>query len=431
METIGIGAFLLLFTVAPYVWFVKRGESKNRDAFTRSEQTGLNEPPSLHPSINPDACLCSGACVKACPEKGVLGIVDGQVQLIHASRCIGHGACADACPVSAIDLVFGTATRGVDIPVVSSDFETNVPNLYIVGELGGMGLIRNAIVQGKQVVEHLAKQPRQTNEEILDVLIVGAGPAGLAASLEAKRLGMRFATIEQGEAGGAIRHYPRKKLVMTHPMEIPLYGQVNTKQMLKEELIALVEKIVSETGLMLNTHEKVLSIDKREGIFDVETDKGFYQAQNVVLAIGRRGTPRKLGVEGEDLTKVSYGLLEPEQFQQMDLLIVGGGDSALEAACALAEEPGNRVVVSYRREQFQRPKEDVRARYQALEDQGKIKTVYSSRVVLIAEDHCVVEETDRRMKIKNDHVFIFAGGELPTGFLEKIGVQVETKYGTA
>lgn len=429
--SVGIGILLIALTVMPYVWVVKARERKNQLAFEKSEKAGLNEPPSLHPVINPDACLCSGACIQACPEKEVLGFVDGKSQLIHAARCIGHGVCAEACPVDAIELVFGTEKRGVDIPEVSPNFETNIPNLHIVGELGGMGLIRNAVTQGRQAVEYIGKKQIDDNADILDVVIVGAGPAGLSASLEAMRLGLKFVTVDQGEVGGAIRHYPRRKLVMTQPMDIPLFGKVNSREMFKEELVDLWDQIVKDTGLEVQTYCKVNHVEKNNGVFEVQTDKETYRARHVVLAIGRRGTPRKLEVPGEDLSKVAYSLLEPEQFQDMSVMVVGGGDSALEAACALAEEPGNKVTLSYRRDRFQRPKEEVRERLQGLTEQGKIKTAFSSQIVSIAEGEVVLDHKGKALKVRNDQVFVFAGGELPTGFLKKIGVTVETKFGSA
>jgi thioredoxin reductase (NADPH) len=430
METVSIGLILVLFTIIPYVFFIKKSEKKNKDAFEWSQKAGLDEPVSLHPQINPDACLCSGACVKACPEKDVLGIVSGRAQLIQASRCIGHGACADACPVEAIQLVFGTATRGIEIPKVTPHFESNIPNLYIVGELGGMGLIRHAVDQGRQAIAHLAPRVDRRGDDILDVVIVGAGPAGVSASLEAKRLGLKFVTLEQHDIGGAINHYPRKKLVMTHPMDIPLFGKVHVREMLKEELMDLWMRVIKQTDLAIQTQQKVEQINRRDDVFEIQTLTGFHVAKNVVLAIGRRGTPRKLGVPGEGLSKVAYSLLEPEQFQGMSVLVVGGGDSALEAACALAEEPGNRVTVSYRREKFQRPKEDVRRRFVALLEQGKIEMLFSSQIEAIESDRVLMDVNGAYKKIANDQVFIFAGGEVPTDFLKKIGVSVETKFGT-
>lgn len=430
MNVLIIGVVLIILVMVPYVLMVKHKEKKNRQAFERSEKAGLNEPVSLHPVVNAEACLCSGACIKACPEQDVLGIFQGTNQLIHASRCIGHGACADACPVDAIELVFGTAKRGVDIPVLSKHFETNVPNLFIVGELGGMGLIRNAVSQGQQAVSHIAKVGERAKGDVMDLVIVGAGPAGLSASLEAMRLGLRFVTVDQHEVGGTIRHYPRRKLVMTQPMHIPLYGKVNAREMYKEEVMAMWEDIIFQTGLEVQTRETVNGVHSDGGVFHVETPRQIYRAKHVVLAIGRRGTPRKLKVPGEDLSKVAYSLLEPEQYQNVSVLVVGGGDSALEAACALAEEPGNSVVVSYRREQFRRPKEDVRKRYHALIEKGKIQTLFSSEVLHIDTDYVLLEQEGQKKKVVNDQVFIFAGGEVPTVFLKNIGVGVDTKFGT-
>ena len=425
----GISGVLIVVTVGPYVIWMRRRDQRTREAFEKSEKSGLNEPPSLHPVIAPERCIGSSACVSACPEKEVLGLVDGRARLVHASRCIGHSRCYDACPVGAISLVFGTAKRGMDIPHVSAHFETNVPGIYIAGELGGMGLIRNAVTQGKQAIQQIAKAGQRGQGDVLDVIVVGAGPAGIAASLAAMEAGLRFVTVDQAEIGGAVRHYPRRKLVMTQPMDMPLYGKVRTREMFKEDLIALFEDVVVKTGLEVQTQRKVENLAQNDGVFEVHTTREIFRAKQVVLAIGRRGTPRKLGVPGEEQNKVAYSLLEPEQFQDMDLLVVGGGDSALEAACSLAEEPGNRVTLSYRREQFQRPKEDVRDRVSRLIEAGKIETVFSSNVQCIEESSVLIEASGVTREWANDHVFVFAGGELPTGFLKQIGVSVDTKYG--
>jgi thioredoxin reductase len=242
---------------------------------------------------------------------------------------------------------------------------------------------------------------------------------------------LRFVTVDQDEVGGAIRHFPRRKLVMTQPMDIPLYGKVRTREMFKEELVALWNDVIEQTGLEVQTYRKVENMEQKEGIFEVHTSKETYLSRQVILAIGRRGTPRKLGVPGEDMPKVTYGLREPEHFQNMDVMVVGGGDSALEAACALAEEPGNRVTLSYRRDQFQRPKENVRNRLSRLVELGQLETVFLSNVVSIGKSSVSLDCRGDMRELPNDQVFIFAGGELPTGFLKQIGVSVETKFGQA
>ena len=430
---LGITLLLGLVFIVPYVRKVKQREQKNKEKLARSEAAGLNEPPSLHPKIDPRYCIGCNACVVACPEKDILGLVNNKAALINASRCVGHGMCAAACPVDAIALVFGTAERGVDIPHVQGNFETNVPGIYIVGELGGMGLIRNAFRQGKQAVEDIAEHIQPSEEEnVLDLLVVGAGPGGIAASLTAMEHKLKFATIEQEAPGGAARHYPRQKLVMTEPMHVPLYGKVNTRQISKEDLLELWDKVMAKTGLQIQTNEKVQEITKENGLFLVKTAASEYKTQRVVLAIGRRGTPRKLGVPGEDSAKVAYSLLEPEHFTHSRIVVVGGGNSALEAAWALVEQSeGNKVTLSYRSEGFARAQEENRDRIQELTDKGKLKVLFKSNIKAIRDDEIDIDIDGQQKTLRNDYVFVFAGGELPTEFMQKIGISVERKFGEA
>ncbi|MFQ5335430.1 MAG: 4Fe-4S dicluster domain-containing protein, partial [Flavobacteriales bacterium] len=181
----------------------------------KAKEEGLFEPVSLHPLIDLNTCIKSGACVTACPEKDILGIVRGKATLINASHCIGHGACFHACPVEAISLVIGTEKRGVDLPHISQDFETNVPGVYIAGELGGMGLIKNAVEQGQAAVESIARAGISKDDSTYDLLIVGAGPAGISASLAAKKFNLNAITLEQDTLGGTVFTFPRSKIVMT------------------------------------------------------------------------------------------------------------------------------------------------------------------------------------------------------------------------
>lgn len=429
---IAITLLLGLIFIVPYVRKVKKREQKNKEKLAKSAAAGLNEPPSLHPKIDPRFCIGCNACVVACPEKDILGLVNNKAALINASRCVGHGMCAASCPVDAITLVFGTAERGVDIPHVQGNFETNVPGIYIVGELGGMGLIRNAFRQGKQAVEDIAQNLQSATADIYDLLIVGAGPGGIAASLSAMEHKLKFLTIEQEAPGGAARHYPRQKLVMTEPMDVPLYGKVNTRQISKEDLLELWEQVMEKTGLQIQTNEKVQSITDENGVFLVKTDVGAYKTQRVVLAIGRRGTPRKLGVPGEDSGKVAYSLLEPEKFEHSRILVVGGGNSALEAAWALVEQSkGNKVTLSYRSEGFSRAQEENRTRIQELTEAGKLNVLFKSNVKTIRDDEIDIDIDGTLKTLRNDFVFVFAGGELPTALMEKIGISVEQKFGEA
>ena len=390
------------------------------------------EPPTLHPKIDHSICIGSSACVKACPQHDVLGIISGRSALINASHCVGHGACAAACPVGAITLVFGNEKRGVDIPYVTPDFETNVKGVFIVGELGGMGLVRNAVTQGRQAIDYITcflKDKKKTGDSY-DVLIVGAGPAGISASLAAKKAGLKFVTIEQSDIGGSILHYPRHKIVMTQPMDLPLHGKIKFRETTKEALLELLLGIIKTSGLKINTNEKMTALTELSGEFKVATSKSEYFSKTVVLAIGRRGTPRKLGVPGEELSKVSYSLLDPEQHKGHDIIVVGGGDSAVEAAMSLAS-CGNRVSLSYRGEALSRIKPGNKDRLDKSVAEKKVTLLLNSNIKEIRAKDAQIDVAGKLSTMPNDFVYIFAGGELPNEFLRGIGVKVEKKFGTA
>jgi thioredoxin reductase/NAD-dependent dihydropyrimidine dehydrogenase PreA subunit len=417
-------------------WFMRRRgklERRSRVVHEESGRGGLGEPVSLHPVIDPARCIGCGSCVKACPEEPdhhVLGIIDGRAQLVGPGDCIGHGACKTACPVEAISLVFGSERRGADIPVLTPQFETSVPGIFIAGELGGMGLIRNALEQGRQAVEAVhAVRPR--GGELLDLVIVGAGPAGFAASLTALSKRMRFVTVEQESLGGCVFQYPRGKLVMTAPATVPLVGKVNLRQTSKEDLLRFWTEVERKTGVQINYRERVDDIVREGRGFLVKTSRAEYRAHSVLLAIGRRGTPRKLGVPGEELPKVVYRLIDPEQYTGQHVLVVGGGDSALEAAASIAEANGASVVLSYRGEAFDRAKARNRDRVKSAAQSGRINVLLKSSVRQINTDSVAIEHVGRVLSVPNDTVIVNAGGVLPSEFLRRIGVYVETKYGTA
>lgn len=427
-----ISALILTVAIWLYLRSNKKKSRKVEKKISKAVEWGLHEPVHIHPYIDPAKCIGSGACVKACPEKDIIGISGGKGKLINASHCVGHGACATACPVGAITLVFGTETRGVDIPYVTPNFETNVKGVFIVGELGGMGLIKNAITQGRQAIEHISTLVKDRAQEgALDVLIVGAGPAGIGASLSAAKHKMKFVTVEQEDIGGTVLQYPRMKIVMTSPVDIPLYGKVKLKETRKEALLELWMEILQNTRLKINTNEKMTGLKKEGALFRVSTSKGEYLARHVVLAIGRRGTPRKLGVPGEGLSKVSYRLLDPEQHKGQHLLVVGGGDSAIEAAIALSAQPGNTVTLSYRGESFGRIKPMNRTRLDEALSKKSLKVFYNSNVKEITEKEVRLATGEKETALPNDYVYVFAGGELPNEFLKSIGIQIEKKFGTA
>lgn len=418
----------LLLVLYFYIRRYRHQERQHIGELNSAVAAGLTEPPSMHPVFNPNKCIGSGSCVYACPE-GAIGIIRGKGHLINPTVCIGHGACLASCPHDAITLVFGTEKRGMDIPQLQPNFETNVNGIYIAGELGGMGLIRKAVEQGRQALESIAKSRGTGNQ--LDVLIVGAGPAGLSASLAAMDKKLRSITVEQEDSlGGTVYHYPRNKIVMTAPVTLPIIGQVKMGEISKESLLDFWQGIVSKTNLKINFNERMEKISSNKQGFTVTTSKAVYETKNVLLAIGRRGTPRKLGVPGEEQSKVVYRLVDPEQYRNQRVLVVGGGDSALEAALAIADEPGTSVTISYRSEAFGRVKQKNRERLQQAEAAGRVKVVLKSGVKEISPEGVTLVQEEDTMELNNDIVIVCAGGILPTPFLKEIGILVETKHGT-
>jgi len=433
---------ILAFYAVPLivVWTVYLGMRKKVDARSRSTQAeakeaGLTEPASLHPLIDPVKCLGCGACVRACPEVAsghpVLGIIDDKAELIEPASCIGHGACKAACPTGAITLVFGTETRGIELPIVRPDFQTNVPGLFIAGELGGMGLIRNAIEQGRQAMESIKTLCRSgAASDALDVVIVGAGPAGFSASLGALSHKLKFVTLEQDSFGGTVGHFPRGKLVMTAPAMLPLIGRMQFREVSKETLMAFWRDALKKTGLKIRYGERVEAIERQGASFVVKSTGGTHKTRAVLLTIGRRGTPRKLEVPGEEQCKVVYRLIDAEQYRGQHVVVVGGGDSALEAAASIAEQEGTTVTLSYRSEAFGRAKQKNRIRVDAAVKAGSLTVRLKSKVKAIGAKDIQIEHDGEKLTLKNDAVIVCAGGILPTAFLKSCGIEVQTKYGT-
>jgi thioredoxin reductase len=307
-----------------------------------------------------------------------------------------------------------------------------VPGIYVAGELGGMGLIRNALLQGQQALEAIAnRKPSRKAPGVLDVLIVGAGPAGLAATLAAKQRGLNYQTLEQDSLGGAVFQYPRGKLVMTAPVELPIVGKVQFRNTSKEELLKFWTEASGRHSLNIRYRERVEAIEARDGVFHVTANGHRYTAAAVLLAIGRRGTPRKLGVPGEELPKVVYRLIDPEQYRGRQVIVVGGGDSALEAAASIAELGDASVILSYRGEAFQRAKQRNRLRVDEAAASGTLKVLFNSQIRQIAPASVVLQHSGKDTHVDNDAVIVSAGGILPNDFLRSIGIAVETKYGTA
>ncbi len=427
----GIVGVLFILILYKYLSKQKNESIIVEEKIKKAKEMGTHEPVSLHPVIDINSCIKSGACITACPEKDILGIRNGKATTINASRCIGHSACFIACPVGAISLHIGTEQRGVQLPHVNPNFETNIPGIYIAGEIGGMGLIKNAVEQGKQAVDNLIKTLDKNEAAEYDLIIVGSGPAGIAASLQAKKNGLKFLTLEQDSLGGTVFTFPRSKIVMTSPMDLPLYGKLKLVETTKSELLDIWVKVLELNKITISENEKVNEIQKVENTFKIISNRNEYSTRKVMLAIGRRGTPRKLEVPGEEKEKVAYRLLEPELIHDRNILVVGGGDSAVEAAILLSEE-NNNVSLSYRSSSFSRIKPKNLEKIDEMISSNSINMFYNSTIAEILDDSVKLKINENgTKKIDNDLVYIFAGGELPTKFLEKVGIKITMKHGEA
>ncbi len=422
-----IYAAFALFLIGPLALHIRRTRSRERAALAAAERGSLHSggPRAQHPHIDILHCIGCGACVDVCPEGDVLGVIAGKAAIVNGHKCIGHGLCADVCPVGAIEIVMANPSISADMPRLSAEYETNVPGLFIVGELGGLALIKNAVNQGRDCLDTIARRVATlpSTPGVLDVCIVGAGPGGLSASLRAVERALSYVTLEQEQIGGTVAKYPRQKLVMTSPVEFPLHGKFNKLEISKEELIDFWTSVISKGEVAVRTGEKVEAIDREEGgVFRITSTGGTFRARTVVLALGRRGTPRKLGIPGEELPKVMYGLIEAEAYINSRILVVGGGDSAVEAALGLAYQKGNEVTLSYRQAEFSRIKERNAKKIQEAMKGRKIRVLFESQPTEVRERSVLIATGGGVTELSNDWMWVFAGGQPPNAFLKKVGV---------
>ena len=431
--TLVIAAAITLFFVRGYLKSLKARDEKARAAEEKGKLFSEG-PKAQHPHIDATYCIGCQTCTTVCPEGDVLAMLAGKAVIVNGHKCIGHGLCADACPVGAISMVMATPSMGADMPFLTPEYETSIPNLFIVGELGGLALIKNAVNQGRDCIDLIAQRviaqadPAQGEDRpgagVHDVLIVGAGPAGISASLRAIERKLKYITLERDEVGGTVAKYPRQKVVMTSPVEFPMYGKFKKMQLSKEHLLAFWDMVLNRADFNVRTGEKVEDIRKNpDGVFTVSTATNQYYARAVVLALGRAGDPRKLGVKGEELPKVMYRLIEADHYVNKHILVVGGGDSAVEAAMGLAHQVGNNVTLSYRRAQFSRIKARNEKRMQECMQNGKVEVLFNSKPVEFKTSSAVLDVAGQVRELPNDFVWILAGGTPPNDFLRKIGVQ--------
>ena len=415
---------------------MRRYERSHRE---RSEaiERGSHKARLIHPDIDLSKCIGCGACVRACPEDGVLDLLHGQAVVVHGARCVGHGRCAEACPTSGIALTFADLSTRTDLPAITEEFEAvGMPGLFLAGELTGFSLVRTAIGHGTTVADaahrRLNDAPRNGGDPaVVDLLIVGIGPAGMACALRAKELGISTDLIEQAdEVGGTVAAYPRKKMVMTQPMVLPLHGKLNRLEYQKEELVALWNELISKHALPVRTGVRMKELRREpDGTYIAETSAGPVRARTVCLSLGRRGTPRKLGVPGEDLPKVLYNLLDAESYKGRHILVVGSGDSAVEAAMALGQQEGNTVTLAARSRDLPRIKSKNNARLQQMVREKRVDLITDFAPQRIDADSVTLTRTadgaSETKVLRNDDVFVCIGGDPPFELLKRAGVSFD------
>jgi len=422
-----IAAAIILFFLLTHLRKLKKREAEAKLAAERGALRS-DGPHAQHPQIDANYCIGCAACTHVCPEGDVLAMIGGKAAIVNGYKCIGHSLCADVCPVGAITMVMAHPGVNADLAHLTPEYESTVKNMFIVGELGGLALIKNAINQGRDCIDVIARRLSSSGAArpapgVLDVLIVGAGPAGISASLRAIEKRLTYLTVDEGEIGGTVSKYPRQKLVLTSPVEFPLYGKFKKIELSKEDLLAFWSQVLQRVDFKFRKGEKVQGVVKGpDGIFVIHTPANQYRAKHVVLAMGKTGSPRKLGVKGEELPKVMYRLIEADHYVNKKILVVGGGDSAVEAAMGLAHQVGNTVTLSYRQGEFSRIKARNAQRLQEFTRKGKLKVILNSNPVEFTKDAAILEVKGQTQQIPNDYVWIFAGGEPPTEFLKKIGI---------
>ncbi len=334
-----------------------------------------------------------------------------------------------------IENILASGSGALRRPVLKKGKESSVRGLYVIGDLAGAPVIKLARAQGVEVVDTLSALPEMKtpagDASMLDILVIGAGAAGLNAALAARDRGFSCVVLEKGKIANTIENFPEGKWVYAEPDDTPPKGKLWLDGATKEDLIARWDSIIRENGLEVRAEEPLTSLEKqKDGTFIAHTPKGKYRAKKIVLATGQRGNPRKLGVPGEDQPHVYHRLYSPRKYHDEEILVVGGGNSAVEAALTLSER--NKVVLSYRGSEFARIFKDNRKKIDEAVAAGRVEMVFNSQIREFRGKEAVLSidrggSQDERT-VRTNHVFILIGADVPVKFLTALGIRLENDW---
>jgi thioredoxin reductase/ferredoxin len=422
------GAFLLFVILVK----VLAGSRKNKDGAQKKARLLVH-------SVNDDRCTGCDACVLVCPTD-VLELKSNKSRVIRFGDCIQCEQCANVCPTSALVMHYeGTEPPPVLVPDLDEYYQSKVPGLYLLGEAAGKPLVKNAVNLGRAVIEHALRSGlrpgalapmNSPSMPCLDVVIVGSGPAGLSAALSCVQRKLSCVVIEKDAfVASTIARYPKGKKVMAEPYDIRCVGLLPVWDSTKEQSILEWNRLLESVDLNLHMKEAVDSIKSEGSSFVVKSDKGSYRAQRVLLCIGTRGKPRRLGVTGEDQDFVQPLLDDPDKYQGRTVLVVGGGDSAVEAAIALSTpELRNKVILSYRGKQFNRVKAKNRQDLDVAINQQRVLVLFGSTVQEFNKSATTLKLSDGRTRpIPVQNAFVLIGGDPPVKWLESMGIHYVQK----
>jgi len=404
----------------------RRARAKRFEAEVEANDVVL---PLLH-SINDDRCIGCEACIDVCPTE-VLDLIDHKVRVSRFSDCVQCEQCATSCPTMALVMYRqGSTPRMLTVPELDEHFQTGIPGQYLIGEVAGKPLVKNAANLGRAVIEHVVHElavpgARLGGRDVLDVVIVGSGPGGLSAGLTCMKRQLSCLVLEKEHIiSSTVSRYPKGKHFMAEPSTATNVSFLPVFDSSKEELVASWQQVIEGVKLPIKLGEAVETVKKGDdGIFEIRTTVGTYRARRVVLATGLRGKPRLLVVPGANLEKVQSLLDDPGEFADLDVLVVGGGDSAVEGAMSLADV-GARVILSYRGDGFKRCKTGNQKRLAEMTAAGKLSVLLESNVQEFTADQVRIKLADGTIQTSpNQRAFVLIGADTPVAWLETNNVR--------